>query len=406
MKSLNTFYDTLQVPRNASIAALRTAHKTLSERLQPGSNPEDPCAAATQLLQVNKSLEVLTHPHAREAYDAWLGQRIGAMAEVGVPTLPSLPTLPTLPTLPELVASPSQPSASTAVSSEALTPLPTLDLDGFAAEVAAKARASASAAAATARAPEPLSSSVAKPTATAVTAAKSAALAPPALVPAPPPEPVLQAPSIPSGFAETQPYQPPDVDDLPDLEAPNRKASATAATNANAATSALAPKHPAARQGTTADRFATPLKAFEWLRERPIALVGAVLACVLLVAFAPWLWHAASGVRKAEVPVTAPLQPTYVEPPVEAVSAPVVVVETPEPVEEPVAEPATASKPTQKAPPRKVVKRVAEPKRVQVPIAPVPQPEPVVAPEPVDAGGHTGFAPKCRWVTPTNWSCK
>jgi hypothetical protein len=395
MKSLNMFYDTLQVPRNATIAALRTAHKTLSERLQPDRNLDNSGAAALQLLQVNKALEVLTHPHARGAYDAWLGQRsgtLGAAGDIGVPTLP------------ELVEPPSQANASSKVSSETLAPLPTLDLDGFAAEIAAKAKAKSSTTAPApavpaqtpASAPAPLSSAVATATATAPSTAKPTAT----LTPAPVPSLSINAPSTPSGFAETQPYHPSDADALPDLNASNRKAAAGAKATPSVG-----------GQGTAVVRSA-PLRAFDWLRDRPLALVAAALLSVLLIAFAPWLWHAAFGVIKAEVPATPALQPTYVEPPAEAVSAPASAVEPVEPVQvvpavqDTSTPPPTESRPAHKAKPRKVVKRVAEPRRAQEPVAPVPQPEPVVAPVPVDPGGHTGYAPKCRWVTPTNWSCK
>ncbi len=391
MKSLNTFYDTLQVPRNATVAVLRAAHKTLSERLQPDRNPDNSGATARQLQQVNKALEVLTHPHAREAYDAWLGQRngtLGAVGDIGVPTLP------------ELVEPPSQASTSTKVSSETLAPLPTLDLDGFAAEIAAKAKAKSSttapAPAVPVQTPAPVSIPVANATATAPSIAKPTAT----LTPAPVPGLSINAPSTPSGFAETQPYHPSDADALPDLNASNRKAAAGAKATPSVG-----------GQGTAVMRSA-PLRAFDWLRDRPLALVAAALLSVLLVAFAPWLWHAAFGVIKAEVPATPALQPTYVEPPAEAVSAPASAVEPVEPVQavpavqDTATPPPTASKPSHKAKPRKVVKRVAEPRRAQEPVAPVPQPEPVVAPVPVDPGGHTGYAPKCRWVTPTNWSCK
>lgn len=372
MKSLKTFYDTLQVPRTATIAALRTAHKALTAQLQPEHHPQDPGAAAQQLLLVNKALEVLTHPDARQAYDAWLNERVGASD---------------VPTLPDLVEPPSPAGASTKVSSEVLEPLPTLDLDGFAAEVAAKAKAKA-------RTPAPP-----VPPATPGTSGTA-----PARMSVPVPVPAA-APSSPSGFAETQPYHPSDLDDLPDLEAPARSAAAAATAAATPSTTPGAKPNAVARQSPA-------LAALDWLRERPIALVAAILACVLLVAFAPWLWHASVGAFKPEVPAAAPLQPTYVEPPLEAVSAPAAAAEPAEPLEpvdavqEPAAQQPTASKPAQKAKPRKVVKRVAEPRRAQEAAAPVQQPEPVAAPVPVDTGGHSGFAPKCRWVTPTNWSCK
>ena len=385
MKSQKTFYDTLQVPRNASIAALRTAHKTLSAQLQPEQHPQNPGAAAQQMLLVNKALEVLIHPDARQAYDAWLS---GGKGDTGVPTLP------------ELVEPPSQASGSTRVGSEALAPLPTLDLDSFEAEVAAKARARASAstsAAASPPAPAHLPNPAPKP------------VAPPTAAPltAPPPAPAPQEPNSPSGFPETQPYHPLDAQALSDLGAPERKAAAHAKA-------ALASTTPGAKPNAAA-RQSPALAALDWLRERPIALVAAVLACVLLVAFAPWLWHASVGAFKPEVPAAAPLQPTYVEPALEAVSAPAAAAEPAEPteplepvdaVQEPAAQPPTANKSAHKAKPRKVTKRVAEPRRAQEAAAPVQQPEPVVAPVPVDTGGHSGFAPKCRWVTPTNWSCK
>lgn len=376
MKSLKTFYDTLQVPRNASVAALRTAHKTLSAQLQPEHHPENPGAAAQQMLLVNKALEVLIHPDARQAYDAWLSGRKG---DTDVPTLP------------ELVEPPSQVNGSTRVGSETLAPLPTLDLDSFEAEVAAKARARASA------------------SSSSTTAAAAAAAAPPTPMhlPSPAAKPVApapQEPSSPSGFAETQPYHPLDDQARPDLGAPERQA-ATYAKTAFVSTTPGAKSNAAARQSPA-------LAALDWLRERPIALVAAVLACVLLVAFAPWLWHASVGAFKSEVPATAPLQPTYVEPPAEAVSAPAAAAEPVEPfepvdaVQAPTAQPPTANKPAHKAKPRKLAKRMAEPRRAQEAAAPVQQPEPVAAPAPVDTGGHSGFAPKCRWVTPTNWSCK
>lgn len=387
MKSLKTFYDTLQVPRNATIAALRTAHKTLSEPLQPEHHPEDPGAAARQLLLVNKALEVLIHPHAREAYDAWLNAH----------------TVTThVPTVPELVEPPTQASGSTKVSSEALAPLPTLDLDGFAAEVAAKARASA-----TAQHVPPVAAAVAAPARIPAPApipnpaAKPASTLPPAVKPAALSIGATDTPSAPSGFPETLPYQPSDADDLPDLQFGERRAAATSAT-APTATVSTAP----AAISRAVVRRSPPLEALDWLRERPIALIAAVLGCVLLIAFAPWLWRASFGAPQSQVPAIAPLQPTYVEPPAEAVSAPAAVVEPVAAVEEPTAQQAPAGKPASKAKPRNAAKRVAEPKRAPEPTASVQQPEPVVAPAPLDAGGHSGFAPKCRWVTPTNWSCK
>ena len=387
MKSQKTFYDTLQVPRNASIAALRTAHKTLSAQLQPEHHPQNPGAAVQQMLLVNKALEVLTHPDARLAYDAWLS---GHKGDTGVPTLP------------ELVEPPSQTSGSTRVGSEALAPLPTLDLDSFEAEVAAKARARASASTTTAAAAPPTPTPT--PTHLPTPAAKPVAPLTAAPLTAPPPAPAAQETSSPSGFAETQPYHPLDAQALSDLGAPERKAAAHAEA-AFASTAQGAKPNAAARQSPA-------LAALDWLRERPIALVAAVLACVLLLAFAPWLWRASVGAFKPAVPAAAPLQPTYVEPPPEAVSAPAAAVELAEPLEpvdavqEPAAQQPTANKPAHKSKPRKATKRVAEPRRAQEAAAPVQQPEPVVAPVPVDTGGHSGFAPKCRWVTPTNWSCK
>jgi len=30
----------------------------------------------------------------------------------------------------------------------------------------------------------------------------------------------------------------------------------------------------------------------------------------------------------------------------------------------------------------------------------------VDSPAPLDPGGHKGFDPNCRWITPSQWSCK
>ncbi len=84
----------------------------------------------------------------------------------------------------------------------------------------------------------------------------------------------------------------------------------------------------------------------------------------------------------------------------------------------PAAVPKEATQPASAA--RRPVKRVATTLRQRPAQAPAAvQPEPVeqapsmeVRPaaaqvaKPFDAGGHPGFPPGCRWVTPTKWSCQ
>ncbi len=80
MSDAPTWYDLLDVPRDASADEVRTAWKTQIADLEPGDRRFD---------ALNRAAKVLLDPAAREAYDAGLGEP-PALVEDGAPAHPSL----------------------------------------------------------------------------------------------------------------------------------------------------------------------------------------------------------------------------------------------------------------------------------------------------------------------------
>lgn len=199
----------------------------------------------------------------------------------------------------------------------------------------------------------------------------------------------LEDPAGQPEFADTQPQLP----GLPDSVSPS---APRVPTGVSAALQSCAVREP--------PRTSAPAQAVDWLRERPLWLITVVLAGVLVIAFAPWLRTVSLGGAQPVAPITPDLQPTYVEPATEPSAAPVALPATDQ--QEPSA-PVTASpaRTTKSAHAAASKRTAAAPKKPQESGAPAAPPEPVPVAPPLDAGGHSGFAPKCRWVTPTRWSC-
>lgn len=352
MKPLNTFYDTLQVPRSANDAVIKAAFKALCAQHHPDKSPDDLEGATPEMRLLSEAYAVLSDSEKRFAYDLSLTKREREMrteeeAKAAKAASMMFPPIVMPSDLPELPAAP---------------------------------------------VPQPASATVLVPAAMAASSPAPAKVQPP---PAPPlrrpakrapgaldfePTTVELPPGEQSGFADTQPQVAADP-----LQVCSVREAAVPV-----------PGHP----------------AVEWLRERPVALLGVLVLGIALVALAPWALHVFHLATQSKAPVIQDLQPTYVEPPL--TNTPAI------PLPAAVAPEAAAPEPAA------VVADVAEspkaahnPKRVQAsrakavmarkgpePEAPARAPEPAPAPPVLDAGGHSGFAPKCRWVTPTKWSCE
>ena len=156
--------------------------------------------------------------------------------------------------------------------------------------------------------------------------------------------------------------------------------------------------------------------AVEWLRERPVALLGVLVLGIALVALAPLALRVFHVATQSKAPVIEDLHPTYVEPtPAPAATAPPEIpgVAAEASASEPVAPVAAVADTTEppkaaRSPKRAVTSKpkVAVARKAPETEAPARAPEPAPAPPVLDPGGHSGFAPKCRWVTPTKWSCE
>lgn len=68
-----TFYDVLQVSRNADPEIIKAAYKSLVQRYQPDKNPDNP-DAEKNLKIINRAYEVLSDPVKRAGYDAALAE--------------------------------------------------------------------------------------------------------------------------------------------------------------------------------------------------------------------------------------------------------------------------------------------------------------------------------------------
>ncbi|AKH38558.1 MULTISPECIES: J domain-containing protein [Nitrosomonas] len=71
MAKINTHYDNLEVPRNASPEAIDAAYKKLSKKLYSDKNQENTEAARTMSI-INTSYKVLSDPDKRQKHDQWI----------------------------------------------------------------------------------------------------------------------------------------------------------------------------------------------------------------------------------------------------------------------------------------------------------------------------------------------
>ncbi len=387
MKPMNTFYDTLQVSRSANDAALQAAFKTLCEKYHPDKDPGDLVGATPEMLQLSEAYAVLSDSDKRFAYDLSLTKREREMrAEeeakaakaassmfppiVMPPDFPELPDIPPLPTAPAATsvaatAAPHAPAAAPGTAKVQSTPVhhPSRTAPKF---------------------PPPASTS------------GSLDFAPTIME---------SSPSEKSGFVDTRPQG---------VAAP--------------------------LQVCTVRETPVPVRGnavVEWLRERPAALLGVVVLGIAVIALAPWMLRVFHMATQPAQPITPDIHPTYVEPPVEPALAASAVVPAGTPavaaeagVSNPavpavdaasaatatsaavvaaaaataaVSAPAKAARSPKRAVARKT--KPAAPAKAPEPQAPSRPAEPEPAPPVYDPGGHSGFAPKCRWVTPVKWSC-
>lgn len=357
MKPLNTHYDTLQVPRKANDAALQTAFKTLCEQYHPDKDPDDLAGASPEMRALSEAYAVLSDSDKRFAYDLSLTKREREMraeeeeraAKAAASMFPPI-VMPDLPAPEPAAASAPSQSSPAVVAHVPAQPTP------------AREHQTARVMAPGARAKRPAADDFAPTTADLSLAQKS-------------------------GFADTQPQL---AADAVQLSAARDKA-------------VYVPGHP----------------AVEWLRERPAAMLGVLVLAIAVVALAPWMLRMLHMLTQPKTPVITPdLHPTYVEP--AAVTAPVASAPLPaevaavasqagasEPVGAPDAAAAVAEPPKPARNPKRVTTkaRPAVANKAPEPATPAKAPEPAPAPPVLDPGGHSGFAPKCRWVTPVKWSC-
>lgn len=345
MKPLNTFYDTLQVPRSASDSSVLAAYTSLCQKYHPDNSPEDGEGAAKEMLLIEEAYATLSDSEKRFTYDLWMttrereirAQDERAAAEAAAKASRSMfPPIEMPPDLPELPPRPAPPAPKPA-------PAPV-------------------------RVPDPQDFAPTR----------------------------FEDPSGSSEFAETQPYMPEEPH--PPAQG-GQSGVAPATTAASASTPFCAVREPA--------RVSPAMQAVDWLRERPFWLISVVLAAVLVIAFAPWLWRVSFGRTQPTAPITPDLQPTYVEPAADPMPALPQTLEVPE---APAQESSTVgsegvertAKPARAAPKKRAPVAVKKTHTTEVPVV-HQEPAPVAPPQ--DAGGHSGFAPKCRWVTPIKWSC-
>jgi DnaJ-class molecular chaperone len=64
---MRTHYDTLNLPKHASIIEVKRAYRRLSKKLHPDMNP-DP-EAHEQFIKVQEAYELLSDPARKHAYD-------------------------------------------------------------------------------------------------------------------------------------------------------------------------------------------------------------------------------------------------------------------------------------------------------------------------------------------------
>lgn len=69
MAALNTYYDTLQISRLASDSVIKAAYRTLSQQYHPDKNPDSRDKAEREMKRLNEAYSVLSDADRRAAYD-------------------------------------------------------------------------------------------------------------------------------------------------------------------------------------------------------------------------------------------------------------------------------------------------------------------------------------------------
>jgi hypothetical protein len=83
-----TYYDVLQVARDASAAEVRTAWRRLAHKYHPDKMPGN-ANASRAMAAINAAYEVLSDPHRRAEHDLWIRR-----AERTAQPLPPVPAAP------------------------------------------------------------------------------------------------------------------------------------------------------------------------------------------------------------------------------------------------------------------------------------------------------------------------
>jgi len=95
MANIRTHYDTLKIPRDASVRTIHAAYRSLARKYHPdrrGDSPES--QAAMQAL--NSAYEALSNPLTRAEHDRWIEAELGAEPPdaSGLDTEPDAPVFP------------------------------------------------------------------------------------------------------------------------------------------------------------------------------------------------------------------------------------------------------------------------------------------------------------------------
>ena len=86
--SVPTYYDVLQVERDASPAQVRAAYRRLAQKYHPDKMPDN-ANASRAMAAINAAYEVLSDGHRRAEHDLWIRR-----ASQGARPRPPLPAVP------------------------------------------------------------------------------------------------------------------------------------------------------------------------------------------------------------------------------------------------------------------------------------------------------------------------
>jgi hypothetical protein len=87
-ESIPTYYDVLQVERDASPERVRTAYRRLAQKYHPDKMPGN-ANAVRAMAAINAAYEVLSDGHRRAEHDLWI--RRAERASQGAPAAPAVP---------------------------------------------------------------------------------------------------------------------------------------------------------------------------------------------------------------------------------------------------------------------------------------------------------------------------